>query len=382
MTDTFLLAGLTRLNADLRHQVPVEMHDPLLFLDRGGHRLIVASQLEEARIRSQAACEEFQRLEDLGRERLARELGSRERADQRAMVSAVLSAGVRVAAVPSSFPLGMAREMEQAGVVLEIDDERFAGLRRRKSPEELEGVERAQVAADAAVQRVKTILRDARRGDDGALYKASAPITVDWLKREVRAKLAEHDALLDEFILSCGEHTAMGHHVGEGTLRADEPILVDLWPTDRASGCCTDMTRTFVVGEAPAWLAERHELCLAALDAVVPDLRPGARCEDLHATVCEIFEARGFRTPLSARPGETFLDGFPYNLGHGLGLELHEPPMMRQGDVTELVEGEVVAVEPALYEQGVGGVRIEDVFVITAAGARRLGRLDHDLAVK
>src|SRR5829696_218572 len=277
MTDTLLLAGLTRLNADLRHQVPLEMHDPLLFLERGGHRMIVASQLEEARIRAEAACEEFQRLEDLGREQLARELGSRDRADQRAMVSAVLSAGVHAAAVPSSFPVGMARELEQAGVVLEIDDERYAGLRRRKSPQELQGMERAQVAAEAAVQRVKAILREARRGDDGALYVESAPSTVDWLKREVRAELAEHDALLDEFILSCGAHTAMGHHVGAGTLRADEPILVDLWPTDRASGCCTDMTRTIAVGQAPRWLMERHELCLEALDAIVPALRPGRR---------------------------------------------------------------------------------------------------------
>ena len=375
-----LLFGNTVVNRDLRHQVPAEIHDPLLYFERNGTRTVVTTALERPRI-VESGDYEILLLEQLGRDAFACELGSRAAGERRAMLAALEQAGVTAASVPSSFPLGYARELEGAGVALSIDDDRFAQLRRTKTAPELDGIRRAQAAADAVIDMLRRMLAGAERRD-GQLHHAGTPMAVGALKTAIRAELAAHDASLDEFILSHGASTAIGHDTGEGVLAAGEPILLDFWPTDRASGCCTDMTRTFVVGEPPAWLAERHALCLEALGAVLRDVRPGVACADLHATVCDVFEARGYRTPRTPREdGAVLLDGFPYPLGHGVGLELHEAPVLRQGERSTLIEGDVIAIEPALYEQGVGGVRIEDVYRVTAHGPQRLGRHGHDLVI-
>jgi Xaa-Pro aminopeptidase len=379
MTYAILLYGDTTTNPDLRHQVPVEIHDPLLFAGQDGRRVVVTTVLEEPRVRA-AGDYEVLLLEELGREALARQAGSRALGDRRAMQSAIAEMGIATASVPSSFPLAFARELEAAGVGLVVDDERFVELRRRKTAGELSGIRRAQAAADAAVQAVRDVLAQAS-GADGELQVDGTPLTVERLKRVVRARLEEHAASLDAFILSHGSQTAIGHHLGEGTLRTGEPIILDLWPTDRASGCCTDLTRTFVVGEPPERLREWHGLCRTVLDLLLPEVRPGAVCEDLHTLVCEFFESHGHRTPLSQPPGEVLLDGFPYALGHGVGLQLHEPPALRQGERGALIAGDVIAIEPALYEQGFGGVRTESVYLVTDDGPEPLCGLGDDLLV-
>jgi Xaa-Pro aminopeptidase len=375
-----LLFGNTVIDRDLRHQVPVEIHDPLLYFERDGTRTVVTTVLEQPRV-SAAGDYEILLLEQLGRDAFARELGSRAAGERRAMLTALGRAGVTAASVPSSFPLGYARELEAAGVALSVDDDRFARLRRRKTARELEGIRRAQAAADAVVDMLKKRLSEAERRD-GRLYHDGRPMAVGELKTAIRAELAAHDAALDEFILSHGANTAIGHDTGDGVLAAGEAILLDFWPTDRASACCTDMTRTFVVGAPPAWLAERHALCLEALDAVLRAVRPGAACAELHGIACDVFEAHGHPTVRTAREdGEVLVDGFPYPLGHGVGLALHEAPVLRQGERSTLIEGDVIAIEPALYEQGVGGIRIEDVYVVTADGPERIGRQGHELVI-
>ena len=155
--------------------------------------------------------------------------------------------------------------------------------------------------------------------------------------------------------------------MGSGEILAGEPITVDLWPRDEETGCFTDMTRTYVVGTPSEELVTYHRLSKEALERAFETIRPGALARDVHGAACDVFEAAGYPTQRTKKPGEVLLDGFFHSLGHGVGLEVHEAPGLSQNSDV-LVEGDVLAIEPGCYRQGFGGARLEDLVVVTADG--------------
>jgi Xaa-Pro aminopeptidase len=141
----------------------------------------------------------------------------------------------------------------------------------------------------------------------------------------------------------------------------------------------TDMTRTYVVGEISDELREWHRLCKEALDRVVAAVRPGVNGRALFDITCDVFEEAGYPTQRTKGSGEVLRDGFFHSLGHGVGLEVHERPALgRVGD--DLVPGDVIALEPGLYRSGFGGVRLEDIAIVTDDGIDVVTTYPYDLA--
>jgi Xaa-Pro aminopeptidase len=166
--------------------------------------------------------------------------------------------------------------------------------------------------------------------------------------------------------------------MGSGEIPHGTPVVVDLWPQDRASGCFADMTRTFVVGEPDEELVAWHGLCRDALERCVDAVAPGVAARDVWEIACDVFEAAGHPTQRNKPPGEVLRDGFFHGLGHGVGLEVHEAPYLGRGpDV--LVAGDVLAIEPGTYRQGYGGARLEDLVLVTHDGAEVLTDFPYDL---
>jgi Xaa-Pro aminopeptidase len=185
----------------------------------------------------------------------------------------------------------------------------------------------------------------------------------------VRAAVEAHGAALGDFIVTTGPQTATGHGPGGGPIARGAPVIVDLWPQDRASGCFADLARTFTVGSPHPEIAAWESLVRSVQVEAIAAIRPGILGRELWSLACDRFEAAGF--PTQRRPGAHFMDGFPVALGHGVGLELHEDPDLgRTGG--PLLAGDVVTVEPFLCRPGFGGVQVEDMVLVTDDGAERL----------
>jgi Xaa-Pro aminopeptidase len=375
--ESILIFGDTVRCPELRVEVPHSVADPFLYVERNGDRYTVVRSLEAARM-SEVEGMTVLPLESLGLdEYVAKGLDS-DAAMLEIATRACSELGIREATVPAGFPLELADRLRADGVALRVDRALFTARRRSKTPLQLEGIRRAQVAAEAGTRAAADLLR-AAADVDGVLHLEGEPLTSERLKQAVAAAFLANGATAEDFIVAHGEQTCIGHHMGSGPVRVGEPITVDLWPRDVESGFHTDMTRTFVFGPVSDELADYHRLCLEVHERVIPAIRPGATGRELHTIASEVVEAGGYPTQLSKNPGEVLLEGFFHGLGHGVGVDVHEEPAL---DLSggELVAGDVVAVEPGCYRQGYGGVRLEDLVLVTEDGAEVLTSYPYALA--
>ncbi len=377
MAEAVLIYADSFRSPDLRHAVPLGVPDPFLYAEASGSRHVFASSMESTRLR-ELGLFEVHPHEELGYDELiASGLDSREIYAQLAL-RAVDGLGVKRASVPDNFPVWLADRLRADGVELDVDQELFDDRRRAKTEAQLAGMRRAQRAAEAAMDTCRELLRRAEiRGDE--LVLDGEQLTVERVKAEMNVAFAAHDSTADEYIVAPGAQGAVGHDMGSGPIPPNTPLVVDIFPRDNASAVYTDMTRTFVVGEVAGDVREWHRLCKEALDVAVADIRAGADARAVFDGTCDIFEAAGEPTQRTKQPGETLGDGFFHSLGHGVGLEVHEAPSMGRLANKQLVAGDVVTVEPGLYRAGYGGVRLEDIVLVTENGAEVLTDYPYDL---
>ena len=351
--------------------------DPFLYAERNGSRHAVASSFEVDRIAEGVPGLDAVPLEEFGVDELYAQGLSREQIELEVILRAVRRFGIEEAAVPPTFPLEIADHLRANGIQVSADRELFVARRRVKNQTELAGIRRALRAAEAAMTAARELLR-AGEPQNGHVVLDGEPLTCERIKLAVEQVFSEHGVFADEFIVSHGPQTAVGHDMGSGAIAPGEPVCLDLFPRDRGSGCYADMTRVFVVGEPPEELREYHRLCREALDRSVEAVKAGVEGRDLYRLSCEFFEEHGYPTLLSKPPGEVLKDGFYHSLGHGVGLEVHELPNLGRGP-GELVAGDVIAVEPGLYRNGFGGVRLEDLVLVTDDCAETLTDYPYDL---
>jgi Xaa-Pro aminopeptidase len=372
-----LLYGDTERSAALRHEVPVAIGDPFLYAEVDGRVAIVVHQLEAERIGRSRPDAHLLDIADLGFHELLESGLPRHEVMYELMARACEELGVREAAVDPEFPVALADRLRGDGLVLTPDHD-LAARRRAKSPAVLEGIRRAQTAAEAGMAAAAALLRRAEPVD-GTLRVDGAPLTAEAVRAALRDACAEHGALAPPDVIVASVWQGFGHEPGSGPLPAALPIQVDLWPRDERSSCWADMTRTFVVGgEPPEEVRKQERLVREALERARESARPGITGRELHAQTCEIFEGAGYRTQRTG-PGDDSSEGFQFSLGHGVGLEVHEEPSLGQAGRDPLVPGDVLAVEPGLWQRDVGGVRYEDLLLVTGDGCETLTDYPYEL---
>jgi Xaa-Pro aminopeptidase len=372
-----LIHGDTIRTPEARHEVPLAIPDPVLYVERNGDRHVVVGSFEVPRVQELGGAIVPHAPEEFGYDDFLAQGLSRSEAWVQVWLRAAQELGVTNAVVPPSFGLELADVLRAEGIEVSADRDFFVGRRRVKNEAELAGIRRAQQAAEAGMRAGADLLRRAEiRG--GAVLLDGEPLTCERLKAAVEAAFSAHDCVADEFVVSHGPQTAIGHDMGSGPIAPDEPIVFDLFPRDRETGCFADMTRTFVVGTPAEELREYHRLVKDALDRSLAATRPGVTGDELMRLVSDLFHEHGHKTPLHKQPGEVLADGFFHSLGHGVGLEIHEAPSLgRNGEA--LIPGDVVTLEPGLYRSGYGGVRLEDLVLVTEDGAENLTHFPYDL---
>jgi len=361
---------------DQQYLTGFDAPDPFVTCYTPAGLYLLVSELEYGRARSESRADDVARYGEYDHREHVADHGAV--AGRNRTVAAFLDDhGIESALVPASFPTATADGLRERGIEVTADTgETVAEIRSRKTDEEVEHLRTAQRANEAAMARVEELLRTAEI-EDGGLVLDGEPLTSETVKRELEIELLRQGCGLDEAIVAGGAAGADPHDRGSGPLPAHEPIVVDVFPRSKATGYHADMTRTFVRGEADEEVRRRHEVTLRAQEAALDAIEPGITGEAVHDRVCDVYEAEGYETLRSDESTET---GFIHGTGHGLGLEVHELPRLAPAG-GELEPGHVVTVEPGLYDPAVGGVRIEDVVVVTEDGCENYVDYPKDLVL-
>lgn len=378
MTDV-LLYGDTEHSAAMRHEIPVAIGDPFLYAEVGGVNYVMTSGLERDRIAAVRPDAELLDIADLGFYELLRSGLERDEVWLELIARAAARTGVKTAIVDFNFALGVAERLRADGITLVVDDASFKARRRVKSAGEMDGIRRAQGAAEAAMAAAESLIRSATPVD-GTLHVDGRPLLAEHVRAAMSDACWEHGALLAPDAIVASVWQGFGHEPGSGPLPAGLPIEVDVWPRDSASGCWADMTRTFLIGTVPDEAARQEELVREALEQARAAVRPGVLGSELHAMTCDLFEAAGYATQRTG-PGDDATEGFQFSLGHGVGLEVHEDPVLGLACGEQLVAGDVLAVEPGLWSREFGGVRFEDLLLVTGDGCETLTSYPYTVAL-
>ncbi|ELY94864.1 peptidase M24 [Natrialba chahannaoensis JCM 10990] len=275
---------------------------------------------------------------------------------------------VEFVAVPRSFPTGTADGLREQGLTVTVESEGIIEeIRATKTPWEVNQIRATQQANEAAMATAERLIASAEINDDGLVLDGT-PLTSERVKEEIEVTLLRHGCGLDETIVACAADGADPHDRGSGQLTANDLIVIDIFPQDKETGYFGDMTRTFVRGEPSEEMTRRYEVTQEAYEAGLEAVEPGVTGEAVHDVVCDVIEDAGYETLRSDPTAET---GFIHSTGHGVGLAVHEEPRVSPSG-GELEPGHVISIEPGLYDPAVGGVRIEDLVVVTEDGYENL----------
>jgi Xaa-Pro aminopeptidase len=374
-----LLYGDTIRYPALRHEIPLAILDRLLLVARDGRAFVLTSSLEAERISKVLPDAEVLLIDELGFYELIEGGMSLDEAELETAIRAVARWGIHDVVVPGDLPVAIADRLRDAGVRVDVDVDAVQGRRRVKNPAERAGIRRAQRAAEAGMAVAETLIRGADH-DAGRLLNDGELLTAETVRSEIRAACAAAGAPAPPDIMVTSALSGGGHDPGSGPLPADLPIVVDLWPRDEASGCWADMTRTFVGGDVTDEVATLRDVVREALEAARAAACPGITGGALYDIAAEIVERAGHPTQRTRAPGQRLAHGFYFGLGHGVGLEVHESPWLGLASSEALVAGDVVAIEPGIEGlEGIGGVRFEDLLLITDDGCETFTRYAYDL---
>ena len=368
-----LIISESERGADMLHATGFRAPDPFVYLESRERNSILLSDLEFDRGCSEAVVDEVVASSALGK-KIARKSGKTPSPIE-VIASFLKSRGGTRPLVPADFPIGLACDLKKHGIEVTPVSGMFRPERQIKTPEEIALMTEATRITEKGMARAYEVLRASIIGPRKVLRWAGSTLTSEKLRIEIEAAILRAGGIPSgNSIIACGEQACDPHERGHGPLKADQLIILDLFPRAAASGYYGDLTRTVVRGKATEAQRRLWEVCLLGQKLALGSLRPGADGGVIHREVTRFFSDNGYPTERvgddeSGRGGRW--SGFFHGTGHGLGLELHEEPRF---GTAKLQSGQVFTIEPGLYIPGVGGVRHEDVALITPKGYRLLSR--------
>lgn len=363
-TDAYIVYANSR-DADMRYLTHFTTSDPFVYFRRSGEKgTIIISQMEVGRASREGITAVMTRAE-AG----LPDIIKNEKDPYRATAQMIAGQVGKKILVPPNFPVALANALGEFCTVT-VDPGTVLAMRAKKTAPEIRCMKHVQELTQTAMGHAVALIRSATV-KKGILFLDRKPLTSEHIKYTMHRFLLEHGCCAEDTIVSCGEDTAIPHMTGTGPLRADEPIIIDLFPLHEKSGYYADMTRTFVKGEPSKEILEMYTALRDAKHLAISRVKSGVSGADLYQLVVDYFKERGYSSDTR---------GFVHNLGHGVGLQVHELPTV--GPYGKLLEpGNVITIEPGLYYPGIGGVRLEDIGAVTKNGFTNFTKFSEDLIV-
>ena len=362
--DAYVVYASSR-DADMRYLTHFTTSDPFVFFKKPGTKgVIIVSQMEVGRASREATASIMTRIQ-AGLPDILKTESDPYRATAKMIAGQV---GKKIL-VPPDFPIALANSLSEYCTIL-VDGGTVRSMRAKKDKNEILFMKNVQKSAEKAMECAISLIKKASVKKD-ILYLEKKPLTAEYIKFSMHSLLLQHGCTAVDTIVSCGEETAIPHMTGAGPLKSDEPIVIDLFPVEERSGYYADMTRTVVKGEASSEIHDMYTTLLEAKRRAISRTRAGVSGAHIHQTVVDFFKDHGYES--NAR-------GFIHNLGHGIGLQVHELPTVGPAG-NELVSGNVITIEPGLYYPGTGGVRLEDIGVVTKTGFENFTAFPEELIV-
>lgn len=337
-------------NADIRYLTRFRTDDPVMYLKRmGAPAIMVIGQMEVERAARESPTSTMTRAES-GLLDILKEEPSKDKAVAR--VFSMHAPGKVL--IPPDFPYSIGRELESLNGIV-VDPGTIRNMRAVKSGAEITMIRKVQGVTDKAMETGARMIRKAK-AVRGKLILGGKVLTSEKIRAAMHVSLLDAGCYAAGTIVSCGPETAIPHARGTGPLKPDQPIVIDIFPRNEQTGYFSDMTRTFVKGEPDLAVREMYNAVLEAQTLGQTLVSTGKSGPEIHASVARYFTDAGF---------ENQSGGFIHNLGHGVGLEVHELPVVGPGG-GDLVPGNVITIEPGLYYPGIGGVRLENTGAVTS----------------
>jgi Xaa-Pro aminopeptidase len=371
---TLLVIGAPQHDAAAYHLSGFLAPDPVICLQAAGKKYLAVSSLEYGRAEKQAKVDELLSYDELDIMKLAKKLKSGPKAFAAAIANLMEKIGAKDSpiTVPPDFAIVYADELRAHGLTITPDTKLFGNLRRAKTETEIGYIEQTQRAIEASCARAVEILKESEVSGDDTLQWRDEPLTSELLRAEIDVELLRRNCAADGTIVAGGPQAADPHERGHGPLKAGESIIVDIFPMNLSNRYYSDMTRTFIKGEPNETLQGMYDAVLESQNAALAMVKAGVNGKDVHGRVAEILHEAGYKTNVhDQEDGKPLTEGFFHGTGHGVGLELHEAPRVALAD-EDLIPGDVISIEPGVYDPRIGGVRIEDLVVVTEDGCRNL----------
>ena len=379
--EAVLLAGVPLNQPALYRRIRFLVGDPAALIELGdddGRReaTLIVRDIEMQRARQYARADHIACPKDFAP--TGGLSGDRETATAQATAELLRRNDIQRVLTNRALPLIFAHYIQQAGIEVQCDVDMGVLGRRAKDEEEVNWLREAQRTTEGAMQMACELVAGAQANADGELTVDGAPLTSDRVRAAIDIWLMERNYMNPTSIVAGGSQGADCHREGDGPLRTGQSVIIDIFPQNRATRYCGDCTRTVVHGEIPERLTQMHAVVVQAKAAAEAATRAGVTGQDVHAATTAVIQSHGYKMGLPPEDAAADWCGMPHGTGHGIGLEVHEPPLLDAGG-PELVVGDALTIEPGLYVKSFGGVRVEDMVIVTDDGCENLNSLPEGL---
>ncbi|QSR87588.1 aminopeptidase P family protein [Candidatus Methylacidiphilum infernorum] len=363
-----MMFAASEKDANMLYATRMMVPDPFLWIEVNSKSYIFLSKLEIDRAKREAKADVILSYEEA--------CGIKEEKLTVPLLIKTVCKKLRVSRlqVPSNFPLGLAEALRKQGLNVIASKKEFFPERSVKTPAEIEAIRSALRIAEKGMQRAMEVLKESKITAEGLLLWQEKILDSKILREEIEIKVLREGATATGTIVACGIEACDPHEVGKGKLRANQAIVIDIFPRDRTTGYYGDLSRTVVKGEPSKELFRLYATVKEGKQWVLSILREGLKGKNIEKELRDTFTRKGY--PTEMRGGRWV--GFFHGLGHGVGLEIHEPPRFRKATFKK---NQVLTVEPGLYYPEIGGVRLEDMVVIKEDGVENLTQIEEVLEI-